>query len=227
MPCLAEPREMYFVFISYLRGERSDIILAFHAGLRLTNVVLGNNNVVLENNIVVRGDTMPIEYLKGRATVWPEEDGQAPQTVYFQPPKNRKYEARWLLLWQDGSDIGVSIMEQAEMEKPLTQTEYRVRDWIMGTIGIGNYVHVNQAEMARRLRIERATASRAIKRLIELQILIEGPKSGKSNTYMVNPAFCFAGGLGHGIRKRKEAIQEGKAKRIPFKEQQQGSLLDS
>lgn len=159
---------------------------------------------------------MQEKYLKGRASVWPEEDGQPPQTVYFQPPKNRKYDARWLLLWQDGSDIGVSMTEQAEMERPLTQTEYRVRDWLMGTIGIGNYVHVNQAEMARRLRIQRADASRAIKRLIELGILIQGPKSGRSNTYMVSPAFCFSGGLGNGLKARNEAIKQHKAKVIPF-----------
>ena len=165
--------------------------------------------------------TESTKYLKGRATVWPEDSAQPPQTVYFQPPKSRKYDTRWLLLWQDGSDIGVSMTEQAEMEKPLTQTEYRVRDWIMGTIGIGNYVHVNQAEMARRLRIDRKNASRAIKRLIELQILIEGPKSGKSCTYMVNPAFCFAGGLGYGIQQRRETIREGKAKVIQFQEPQE------
>lgn len=159
---------------------------------------------------------MPEKYLKGRASVWPEEDGQSPQIVYFQPPKNRNYDARWLLLWQDGSDIGVSMTEQAEMERPLTQTEYRVRDWLMGTIGIGNYVHVNQAEMARRLRIQRADASRAIKRLIDLGILIQGPKSGRSNTYMVSPAFCFAGNLENGIKARKEAIKQRKATVIPF-----------
>ena len=62
------------------------------------------------------------------------------------------------------------MTEQAEMEKPLTQTEYRVRDWLMGTIGIGNYVYVNQAEMCRRLRIDKKNASMAIKRLIELGI---------------------------------------------------------
>ena len=92
---------------------------------------------------------MPEKYLKGRASVWPEEEDQAPQIVYFQPPKNRNYDAKWLLLWQNDSDIGVSMTEQAEMERPLTQTEYRVRDWIMGTIGIGNYVYINQSEMAR------------------------------------------------------------------------------
>ena len=159
---------------------------------------------------------MAIDYLKGPATVWPEDEAQPPQTVYFQPPKNRKYDARWLLLWQDGSDIGVSMYEQALMENPLTQTEYRVRDYLMATIGIGNYVFVNQAEMARKLRIDRKNASMAIKRLIELEILLQGPKSGRSNTYMVNPAFCFSGGLGNGIQKRRDAIKQGKAKRIQF-----------
>ena len=160
---------------------------------------------------------MVIEYLKGKATVWPEDDGQSPQTVYFQPPKEHKYSTRWLLLWQEGSDIGVSMTEQAKMERPLTQTEYRVRDWLMGTIGIGNYVYVNQAEVARELHVRRASVCDAIKRLIELEILIQGPKSGRSNTYMVNPAFCFSGGLGKGIKARKEAIKNHKAKVIPFK----------
>lgn len=171
---------------------------------------------------------MEQEYFKGRATVWPESEEQSPQTVYFQPPQKKNYPARWLLLWQDGSDIGVSMTEQAEMEKPLTQTEYRVRDWLMGTIGIGNYVYVNQADMARRLRIQRADASRAVKRLIELQILLQGPKSGRSNTYMVNPAFCFSGGLGNGIKQRTETIKQGKAKVIPFQrgEPKQMHLLE-
>lgn len=166
---------------------------------------------------------MPEKYLKGRASVWPEEKDQAPQIVYFQPPKNRNYDVKWLLLWQNDSDIGVSMTEQAEMECPLTQTEYRVRDWIMGTIGIGNYVYINQSEMARRLRIQRADASRAIKRLIELGILIQGPKSGRNNTYMVSPAFCFNGGLDVGIKERKRVIEnEKKAKILKF---QQNSLL--
>ena len=153
---------------------------------------------------------MKADYIKGLASVWPEEEGQAPQTVYFQPPKNRKYDTRWLVLWQDGSDIGVSMTEQAKMEKPLTQTEYRVRDFLMGTIGIGNCVYVNQAEVARELRLQRADVCRAIKRLIALQILIQGPKSGRSNTYMVNPAFCFFGVLGAGIKERKAKILEFK-----------------
>ena len=154
------------------------------------------------------------EYLKGQATAWPEDETQNPMTVYFVPPKKKKYNERWLLLWQGETGIGVSMTEQAEMEKPLTQTEYRVRDWLMGTIGIGNYVYVNQAEMCRRLRIDKKNASTAIKRLIDLGILIRGPKSGRSNTYMVSPAFCFSGALGNGIKERNATIEEGKKAKI-------------
>lgn len=154
-------------------------------------------------------------YIKGFADVWPEDERQSAQTVYFEPPKKQKYDAKWLLLWQD--ETGAGIVEQSEMERPLTQTEYRVRDWILGTIGIGNYCYINQSEIGRKLRVHRTDISRAIKRLIELQILIPGPKSGRSNTYMVNPSFCFAGGIGEGIKARNEAKQAGKI--LPFKPQ--------
>lgn len=140
-------------------------------------------------------------YIKGLASVWPEDDNQNPIQAYFVPPKAKKYNVKWLLLWQDKT--GMSMQEQAQMINPLTQTEYRVRDWLIGEIGIGNYVFVNQAEVGRKLRIARSHVSSAIKRLVELQILIQGPKSGRSNTYMVNPSFCFSGSLNNGIKARK------------------------
>lgn len=169
---------------------------------------------------------MSLEYPAiGLATVWPENEEAAPIQAYFNPPKNKRYPIEWLSLWQN-VDTGVTMTEQAEWEKPLSQTEYRVRDWIMGTIGIGNYVYINQAEMARRLRIERATASRAIKRLIELGILLQGPKSGKNNTYMVSPAFCFKGSLDQGQQIASKAAKEHKnAKVLQFQGGKQGCLV--
>ena len=161
------------------------------------------------------------QHIKGLAEVWPIDD-QPVQTVYFEPPRKKNYPARWLLLWQDESDIGVSMSEQAKAAT-LTLTDYRVRDYLMGTIGLGNYVYVNQAEVARQLNVHKVTVCESIKHLVELQILLKGPKSGRSNTYMVNPAFCFSGALGNGIKQRKEAITKGKAKRIEFK---QASLLE-
>lgn len=147
-----------------------------------------------------------MDYPNGKATVWPEDSQQPPITAYFTPPKAKNYPVTWLLLWQDESQIGVSMTEQAK-NGLLTQTDYRVRDYLMGTIGLGNYVFVNQAEVARELNIHRISVVNSIKHLCDMNILIKGPKSGRSNTYMVNPAFCFSGNLGKGIQKRKEVIK--------------------
>jgi len=157
-----------------------------------------------------------MEYPKGLGTIWPEDEAQAPVTAYFTPPRKKNYPVKWLLLWQDESEIGVSMVEQAKSAK-MTLTDYRVRDFLMGTIGLGNFVFVNQAEVARELNVHRVTVVESIKRLCALQILVKGPKSGRSNTYMVSPAFCFAGGLGNGIKERTETIKQGKAKVIPFR----------
>lgn len=151
-------------------------------------------------------------YVKGMASVWPEDINQEPIQAYFTPPKSKNYNVKWLLLWQN--ETGMSMQEQAEMEHPLTQTEYRVRDWLIGEIGIGNYVFVNQAEVGRKLRIARTHVSSAIKRLLKLGIILQGPKSGRSNTYMVNPAFCFSGSLKNGISACKDMKKQGKV--LPF-----------
>ena len=149
------------------------------------------------------------QYIRGLAEVCPIVDDKPVQTVYFEPPRKRNYPARWLLLWQDESEIGVSMSEQAK-NATLTLTDYRVRDYLMGTIGIGNYVYVNQAEVARQLNVHKVTVCESIKHLVKLQILLKGPRNGRSNTYMVNPAFCFSGGLGNGIRQRQDVIKKAK-----------------
>lgn len=168
-----------------------------------------------------------MEYPKGLGTIWPEDEMQAPVTAYFTPPRKKNYPVKWLVLWQDESEIGVSMVEQAKSTS-MTLTDYRVRDFLMGTIGLGNFVFVNQAEVARELNVHKVTVCDSIKRLCEMQILLKGPKSGRSNTYMVNPAFCFSGHLGTGVKERTETIKQGKAKVLQFvqgKEPQQMNLL--
>lgn len=165
-----------------------------------------------------------MEYPKGFGTVWPEDETQKPVTAYFTPPREKNYPVKWLLLWQDESELGVSMTEQAK-SGILTQTDYRVRDFLMGTIGLGNFVFVNQAEMARELNVRKASVCDSIKRLCDMQILVRGPKSGRSNTYMVNPAFCFAGNLGRGVKERNETIKQGKAKVLQFQNVEQGCLV--
>ena len=149
---------------------------------------------------------------KGLATLWPDGAGQQPATVWVSAPKKpRKYKAKWLLLWQESSSVGLSMVELAE-SNALSQTEWRVLAWIMAQIGIGNHVTVNQREVCRRLHIDKKNASDAVNRLVELGILCKGPKAGRSYTFTVSMAFCSAGELGASIKERK-AIIKGKGKK--------------
>lgn len=165
---------------------------------------------------------MDSDFLKGLATVFPDDETQSPTTVYFQPPQKKNYPLKWFTIWQDESEIGVSMTEQAKSCK-MTLSDYRVRDFLMGTIGLGNYVYVNQSEVARELKLHKVTVCESIKRLCEFNILVKGPKSGRSCTYMVSPAFCFAGNLGHGVKERKATILQFKPKEKQ-QEWEQGKL---
>jgi hypothetical protein len=63
--------------------------------------------------------------------------------------------------------------------------------------------------------------------LIGLGILLQGPKFGKNNTYMVSPVFCFKGSLVEGQKIAARAVRQHKAKIIPFHRElvEQGALL--
>ena len=155
------------------------------------------------------------EICRGRGTFLSDDDDKSPVSV-FVTPKNRTYQVDWIPIWQ-GVKTGVTLMEQAQNEKPLTQTEYRVRDMLLGSIGLGNWAIVNQAEIARRIRVNRADVSKAIKRLRELGSVLQGGQLGRNNQYRISPAFCFKGSIGEGQKLVKEAIKQHKTKVIPFK----------
>lgn len=154
-------------------------------------------------------DSIPDGHITG--SVWgtveeTKEDVVIP--VYLTKPKAKKYEARWLLLWQDeATQTGVSMIEQA-IDGRLTATDYRVRDYMLCKVGIGNFVHFNQSEAGRVLGIDQAHISRSVKKLVDMGIVLEGPKAGKFHTYQLNPALAFSGGLGNGINARKDIIKQ-------------------
>jgi hypothetical protein len=167
------------------------------------------------------------EFPSGYGVFLPNEEEKPPIHMNVIPlEKQRKYSGRaWFYVHQDVT-TGVSLMEQAEFEKPLTQTEYRVRDMLLGSMGLGNWAIVNQSEIARRIRVQRADVSRAIKTLIERGIVIQGEKMGRNIQYMISPAFCFKGSMDEGQKLLRKSEKQHKAKVIQLRPTMvQGSLL--
>lgn len=142
--------------------------------------------------------------------------------VYLTKPKKKKYPERWAIMFlnddtdEDFQETGVSLFEQATAGN-LTVTDYRVRDYVFCKLGIGNYVHINQSEAARKLGIAQPNVSTSIKKLISLGIILEGPKAGKFCTYQVNPAVIYAGGLGNGIKAKRDIVRQRRSGATVYK----------
>lgn len=142
-----------------------------------------------------------------------DHDSDAALPVYLAKPKNRTYNARWGIMFltddtdENYEESGVSLFEQS-VAGQLNLTDYRVRDYVFCRLGIGNFVHFNQSEASRKLGIAQPHISKSIKKLVQLGILLEGPKNGKFCTYQVNPAVIYAGGLGNGIKARADIIRQ-------------------
>ncbi len=156
---------------------------------------------------------------RGEGLFIPDDDSKESVPVYIQPPKPKvKYAVPWGSFWMERSEIGVTFMEQAE-SRLLSLTDYRVRDFILGLIGLGNFVHVSHTDVGKALHIARPHVSASIRNLCRLGILNKGPSAGRFNSYEINPAMLYRGNLSEGLKQRRAAIT--RAKVIRFREPEQ------
>jgi DNA-binding transcriptional ArsR family regulator len=78
-------------------------------------------------------------------------------------------------------------------EKDLTGEQSRVLFYLLSELDFDNYLRISQAEIARELGMNQPHVSRAIKRLLDLDIISKGPLAGRSNTYILNPRIAHKG----------------------------------
>ncbi|WP_225380891.1 winged helix DNA-binding protein, partial [Escherichia coli] len=68
-----------------------------------------------------------------------------------------------------------------------------------------NFIQVAQADIAEKLEMQKTNVSRSIKGLINLGVIIEGPKIGRSKSYRLNPQFGWKGT----VSNHKKALKNG------------------
>ena len=82
----------------------------------------------------------------------------------------------------------------ARYSKDLGKESWLVFWLLCGHVSLGgNKVVVNQAEVGRLMGLTRQNVQRAIKQLIEIGLILEGPKEKQSRTYSLNPEVVFRG----------------------------------
>lgn len=102
-------------------------------------------------------------------------------------PHKPRLKGGWFMAMQKGLEL---LAKQG-----LSQREFRVLLLLMSRLDFENFIHVSQAFVGKNLQMDRAHVSRAVRRLVELGILIQGPRVGRSGTYRLAPEFGWKGRL--------------------------------
>lgn len=115
-----------------------------------------------------------------------EETGELQAYIpYCFPKKKKLIGGYFMLVFQDF----LTNLAKAR----LTGTEHSVLCYLMGELDFENYLVVKQTHVAKELGIARPDVSKAMKKLMELDIIRQGPRSGMIKSYQLNPYFAFKG----------------------------------
>lgn len=76
---------------------------------------------------------------------------------------------------------------------------------LLAELDYENFIQVAQADIAEKLNINKVNVSRSVKALIDVGVIFEGPKVGRSKTYRLNEQFGWKGS----IPNHKKALKNG------------------
>jgi DNA-binding transcriptional ArsR family regulator len=124
-------------------------------------------------------------------------------SMVFVPEKKKSaFGQDWFAMAQN------ALAFMAANRKIIGEEGFAVFCTIASRLDFENYIQINQAQLARELRMSAPSFSRAMKRLAELEIIVKGPKVGTSQTYRMNPSVGWKGSA----KNHFTALQEAKAK---------------
>ena len=101
------------------------------------------------------------------------------------PLKTKNLGKGWIAVYQDPAGW---LAQQI-----LTGEQYSVLFALFNRLDFDNYLRVSRQEVVDFLSMQPVNVSRAMKKLKELQIAVEGPPAGKFKTYRLNPYIAHKG----------------------------------
>jgi DNA-binding transcriptional regulator GbsR (MarR family) len=100
--------------------------------------------------------------------------------------KRNPYGKGWVMNSQEALEI-------VAKDKEIKGETYRVLFFICARLDFENWVQISNTEIANELDLKRPHVSRAMKVLEDKQIILRGPKVGRSYAFMLNPEFGWKG----------------------------------
>lgn len=100
--------------------------------------------------------------------------------------KRNPYEKGWVMNSQEALEI-------VAKDKDIKGETYRVLFFICARLDFENWVQLSVTEIAQELDLKHPSVSRAMKVLETKEIVLRGPKVGRSYAFMLNPEFGWKG----------------------------------
>jgi len=115
--------------------------------------------------------------------------------------KINPYAGGWIVNSQEA-------LKQLAKDKELTGETYKVLLYLFSILDFENWIQIPQIEIAKELEIHRQHINRSIKKLELKEIIIKGPKLGRSYSFRLNPYFAWKGKPINLEKYRKEKEEE-------------------
>ena len=115
--------------------------------------------------------------------------------------KRNPYGKGWVMNSQEALEI-------VAKDKDIKGETYRVLFFICARLDFENWVQISVTEIAKELGMHQPDVSKAMKVLETKEIILRGPKVGRSYAFMLNPEFGWKGKVKNLDEYRKEREQE-------------------
>lgn len=105
--------------------------------------------------------------------------------AYLVKPRKNSLGVNWVAMYQ----TALEWLATANLQNQ----EYRVLMYLMSKLDFENYLRITQKSVAEALKMKQPAVSRAIKGLLDHDVIITGPQSGTAKTYRLNPRMAYKG----------------------------------
>lgn len=96
--------------------------------------------------------------------------------------------------FQQGGWVAVAQNPMLELAKAnLGGEATRVLFYVMARLDFENWINLNQSASADEINMSRPNFARGLKKLLELGVVLPGPKVGRNATFRLNPSFGWKG----------------------------------
>ena len=115
--------------------------------------------------------------------------------------KRNPYGKGWVMNSQDAAIL-------LAKDRDIKGETHRVLWFVIGILDFENWVQISATGIGKELGLKQQSVSRAIKILEEKEIILRGPKVGRSYTFMLNPDFGWKGKVENLEEYREKKEQE-------------------